>query len=276
MKRILQSVLMLTFALAMSAQDNSTEAAKLAAKANNPLANMKAFNIQQYYQPSLAGSDGNSNATMLRYAQPYAGGRMLLRATVPTFNTSNEQGEQYSGIGGLNVFTTYSFTDPSSPVVFGAGPMVTTSNLTNGQGSINGVEIEDPFADTPWSLGGAIVFFSAKNPRLQYGGLITYEHSVGDVEAGQVKSAAVIQPFMMVQLGGGTYLRSAGSSTLDFENDKYYVPVGLGIGKIAKVGSTIINFYIEPQYTVYSNYAGAPNFQIYTGVNFQFMGGGKS
>lgn len=251
-----------------------TVSAKDLAKANNPLANMKAFNVHHYYSPSLSGQDGNTNATMFRYAQPLLGGKVLLRATLPTFNGSNAGGTEYSGLGGLNLFTTYSFTDASSPVVFGAGPMVTTPNLTSGHMSVNGVDVDDPFEDTPWSVGGAMVFFSAKNPRFQYGGLLTYEHSIDAVE-GKDKSMAIVQPFMMVQLGKGNYLRSAASTQLDFENDKYYVPVGMGVGKVTKIGSTVINFFIEPQYTVYSNYAGASNFTVFGGMNFQFMGGKK-
>lgn len=253
-----------------SQQKESVNAQDLA-KANNPLANMKAFSVHNYYAPSLSGTDeGKMNSTMIRYAQPLAGGKVLFRATLPTFNTSTST-TQSSGLGGMNLFTTFTLSEAGSPVVFGAGPMVTTPNLTKGQKTVNGVEIENPFDDTPWSLGGALVLFSAKNPRFQYGGLLTYEHSVS-AEEGKDKSLAIIQPFMMFQLGAGTYLRTAGSTQLDFENKNYYVPLGMGLGKVTKISNTVVNFFVEPQYTAYSNYVGASNFQVYAGVNFQFRG----
>lgn len=270
MKKVLSLVSMfMLLTLSVFAQATQEVDAKAMAKANNPLASMKALSIQNYYAPSTSGQDASTNASMIRYAQPFANGKILMRATLPTFNGSSANGTQYSGLGGLNVFTTYTFTSPESSFVFGAGPMVTTPFLTNGQMTNNGVEIEDPFADSPWSVGGALVLFVPKSRTLQFGGLITYEHSISAVE-GKTKSTAVIQPFMMIQLGKGTYLRSTGPATLDFENEQYYVPLGMGIGKVAKVGSTVVNFYLEPQYTVYSNYEGAANFQLFAGMNFQF------
>ena len=52
-----------------------------AAQANNPLADFVAFNVQNYYVPSLSGVDGSANTFWLRYAQPF--GRWLMRASAP-------------------------------------------------------------------------------------------------------------------------------------------------------------------------------------------------
>jgi hypothetical protein len=52
-----------------------------AANANNPLANMVALNVQNYYVPSLYGADESANTAWLRYAL----GRFLLRASLPGF-----------------------------------------------------------------------------------------------------------------------------------------------------------------------------------------------
>lgn len=237
-------------------------------KANNPLANITAFSIHNYYSPSLRGVDGGStNATMLRMAKPLAEGKLLVRATLPVFN-ADIPGSTTSGLGGVNVFATYTITDPSAGTLIGIGPMV-TSPMLSGTMSVDGNEVEDAFDDSSWRLGGALVIFNAKSKIVQYGGLITYEHSVGsDIE--KSTSQAIIQPFMMLQLGKGTYLRSSGSTVLDFTNADYFAPVGMGIGKVLKVGDSVINMFFEPQYTVYSNKEGHSNIQLFSGINFQF------
>jgi hypothetical protein len=49
------------------------------------------------------------------------------------------------------------------------------------------------------------------------------------------------------------------------------IPVGLGFGKVWNFadGKTI-NFYMEPQYSVWRSGLGAPGWQLFTGINFQF------
>jgi hypothetical protein len=49
----------------------SEDAANAAAQANNPLANMTAFNLQNYYIGRLTETDDDANQFWLRYAQPF-------------------------------------------------------------------------------------------------------------------------------------------------------------------------------------------------------------
>lgn len=59
------SMLLSALVVPLSANDD----ASVAAQANNPLANMKAFNIHNYYIGELTGTDKTANQTWLRYAQ---------------------------------------------------------------------------------------------------------------------------------------------------------------------------------------------------------------
>lgn len=56
-----------------------------AAQANNPLANMTAFNMQNYYIGDVSGTDKDANQFWFRYATPYSLGHSywLLRASLP-------------------------------------------------------------------------------------------------------------------------------------------------------------------------------------------------
>jgi hypothetical protein len=87
--------------------DSAAEKAAAAANANNPLANMIAFNIQNYYFAELYGTDESSNTAWLRYAQPF--GKWLMRASLPISTVPVGGGQDpVSGLGDFNA---------SSPVV---------------------------------------------------------------------------------------------------------------------------------------------------------------
>ena len=60
--------------------------------------------------------------------------------------------------------------------------------------------------------------------------------------------------------------------TFDFESSTYYVPVGFGAGKVVKVGSTVFNMWLEPQFTILHDGQGYPAFQIFAGLNLQLVG----
>jgi hypothetical protein len=75
----------------------------------------------------------------------------------------------------------------------------------------------------------------------------------------------------MLQLGGGYYLRSVGIWQFDLESNNYNVPIGMGIGRVIKTQKTILNFFVEPQFTVMSRGAGQPEVQLFFGFNTQFV-----
>ena len=72
------------------------------------------------------------------------------------------------------------------------------------------------------------------------------------------------------QIGGGYYVRSSSVILLDFQNGRYLVPFGLGVGRVFRVGKAITNVWVEPQPTIYHNKPGLPAFQLFMGINFQW------
>ncbi len=233
------------------------EAAKIAANANNPLANIVAFNIQNYYYSSLYGTDDSANIAWLRYVRPF--GRLLLRASLPIATVPvADSPDPTSGLGNANAFLAYLVSDPSSPVQFGVGPLFGFPTATN-----------DALGTDTWDAGAAVVYFNAKSRRVQYGGLVTYQASIsGDDDVSQM----AVQPFYMFQLGKGTYLRGAPVWAFDLENDSYSVPFGLGIGQVIKNNNTVYNIFIEPQWTILHDGVGQPEFTVFVGLNIQFLG----
>lgn len=254
---MIASLVLVIGAVAGPAGAQDEAASNAAAQANNPLANMVAFNIQNYYYAELYGTDETANTAWLRYAQPF--GKWLMRASLPIGTVPGGAGsDPVSGLGDFNIFFAYLLSDSTSPKQFGVGPLLAAPTASN-----------DALGADVWQAGAAGVYFDASSPFYQWGGLVTYQTDfTGD---GEPTSLAVLQPFFFVQLGKGTYLRMAPLWIYNLEDSSYNVPLGFGIGKVVKAGHTVFNFFIEPQFTVLHDGVGQPELQIFAGLNLQFL-----
>ncbi len=260
-KIVLILSLCLIYVSNLSAQEQS------AAQANNPLANMTALNFHNYYIPKLtdAPSDAYMNTSWIRFAKPLSEGKFLLRVSVPMStvamptSTSSSYVNAKNGLGDINAFMAYSFISEPTRTV-GVGPQVSIPTAT-----------DDALGAGKWQAGLAFVMFVSKSPVFQYGGLVTWQVSfAGDSDRDNTNMAAV-QPFYFWQLGKGTYLRGAPVWAFNIDDNAFHMPIALGIGKVVKVGDTMFNLFIEPQYSMLHE-GTQPQFQVFTGINLQFMG----
>lgn len=230
------------------------------AQANNPLANFTALNFHNYYVPDLTDlPDQSMNNFWLRYAKPVDS--WLIRASLPVNNIDTSPNSSESGLGDLNAFAAYILSDETSPVTYGVGPMMTIPTAS-----------DDALGSGKWQIGAAAVYFNAESHEFQYGGLLTYQIDfAGEGDRSDV-SFLTMQPFAFYQLGGGSYLRSVGIWAFNTENGNYNVPIGAGYGKVFKLkNGNVLNAFIEPQFTVLSDGPGQPGFQVFFGLNTQFM-----
>jgi len=248
---------------ASAAQKDGEAAASAAAQANNPLANMTAFNLQNYYLGDLTETDETANQFWFRYAQPFsvAGTNWLMRASLPinTFPTSLD-GDKETGIGDLNVFAAYLIDTGNPALSFGIGPQITAPTAS-----------KDALGSEKWSAGFANVLFNASSAKFQYGYLLTWQASFAGSSDRDRVNAGAFQPFAFYQLGHGTYLRAAPIWQYNFENDDYNVPLGVGIGQVIKSGKTVYNMFAEPQFSVAHEGAGQARWQLFVGFNMQFL-----
>lgn len=234
-----------------------------AAQANNPLANMTALNFHNYYIPKLsnAPSDAYLNTTWVRFAKPFSAGKLLLRISAPLNTVAMPDGlgsvSTESGLGDINAFLSYNFYSKPTGTI-GIGPLIAAPTAT-----------DDLLGSGKWQGGFAMVFFMAKSPVFQYGGLITWQTSFAGDDDRSSTNIGAVQPFFFWQLGKGTYLRHVPIWAFDFENDAYHIPLGLGIGKIVKVDKTVFNIFLEPQYTMIHK-GTQPQIQLFAGINLQF------
>ena len=265
MTRNIVSGLTIAFALAsavpVTAQQQGTEAgaAPSNADANNPLAKFQAFNVHDYYVPSLTEMDNqNANTFWFRYAQPF--GKWLFRASLPVSRVPTDEGATTSGLGDLNAFAAYQFDIGDPKVSFGVGPQITAPTAT-----------EDPTGTGKWQAGLAVIYFNARSSAVQWGGLVTWQTDFAGDSDRPGTNVLAVQPFYFVQLGKGLYVRSSAIMAFNLETDSYNVPVGLGIGKVVPASGAVFNIFVEPQFTILDRGAGQPELQIFVGFNTQFV-----
>ncbi|PWJ42504.1 hypothetical protein [Sediminitomix flava] len=257
----------LFFQTEVFAQDDKTEAEKAAlkkAQANNPLADVRALNLQNNYISRLYGlpDPSQANSFVVRAAMPT--GRVLWRASFPFTSISNYNsssvgdGITRSGFGEIDLFAAY-LAVSKPDLTIGIGPSVLFPTASS-----------DKLAPDEWQLGAAFVVFKVISAQLQTGGLIIWRTEVGDNNPNQDVNFLAVQPFTFLQLGQGNYIRGAPIWQFNLETNDFSVPLGIGAGKVVKMGKTVFNIFIEPQYTILHDGVGQPAFQIFSSINMQF------
>lgn len=255
---MLMSGLGLVFAQAQ--EDRAGEDAS--SQANNPLANLRALNFQNFYIGEFTESNENGFQTIVRYAQPFSIGdtNWLFRGSVPIKNfPTPPDGEKEFGLGDVDAFGALLIDTGNPAVSFGIGPQFTLPTAT-----------DDGLGSEKWSAGLTNVLFDGRSRILQYGYLLTYQHSFAGEGSRDDFNVGAFQPFAFYQLGEGWYLRAAPIWIFNFENDTYSVPVGAGVGKVITLGNTVFNFFVEPQVSVADDGPGFPEWQVFFSLNLQF------
>ena len=248
---------LLAGAAPLVAQQELTEEEKNRANANNPLADITGLNLQNYWIPTLYGvDDEQANTFWLRFVQPT--GPVLWRLSVP-LPTVPTGGDPEAGLGDTQLFAAY-LAVKKPTFTFGVGPQFVFPTAS-----------KDVLGSGKWQAGLATVVFAVPDPRFQVGGLILWQHSFAGDSERETAHLLAVQPFAIWQLGGGTYLRTAPIWPFNLETGDYHIPFGFGIGHVVRLGNTVFNIFIEPQYSILHEGAGQPAFQIYTALNMQFL-----
>ncbi len=227
--------------------------------ANNPLTATVGFNIQDAYTARTYGlGDADSNALLLRGAIPHKlfGMPQLLRATFPVVTAPDiAPAGHRTGLGDLNLFDLFIFKHGG--VEYGFGPQLTIPTASR-----------DEMGTGKWQAGVATMAIAPQKWGL-VGGLVTWQHSFAGDGDRPTQNNLQAQPFFIYNLPQGWYLRSTATWTFDLERDTYFIPIGAGAGFVWKSGTTALNAFAEPQWTV-AHDGNVPKFQVFFGLNLQF------
>jgi len=227
---------------------------------NNPLTPSIGANLQDQYVGRAYGlGDEDSNAFLFRGTLPHKlfGRPQILRATMPVVTTPDLPPDgRHTGAGDLNLFDLFLFK--AGGLELGVGPQLTLPTASR-----------DETGTGKWQAGLAGVVIAPQHFGMA-GGLVTWQQSfAGDDDRPNVNTLQV-QPFVIWNLPQAFYLRSTATMTWNLRNGDYAIPVGLGAGKIWKQGTTTLNLFAEPQWTVAHDGDGQPKFQVFMGLNLQF------
>ncbi|WP_436489515.1 hypothetical protein [Chitinophaga sp. ARDCPP14] len=229
------------------------------AKSNNPLAELNQISFHDFITMHQRGTTEVSNTMNLRGVM--VAGRQIIRATVPftTLPADNKMGYN-SGLGDIQIFDAIRFSKNGASTDLAIGPMIVFPTGSN-----------DYLGTGKWQAGGALVAIHHIPGGHVLGSLVTYQHSfAGQSDRAEV-SVLAVQPTLTFNIAAGLYGRSAGAVwTFDFENQRTLIPFGLGVGKVFKANNMMVNIFIEPQLTVYSEGAGQPAYQVFFGMNLQW------
>jgi hypothetical protein len=244
-----------------SAQDAGDDVHASVNDANNPLTPKITINFQDYFVPSLKGiPDRQANQFLFRGLIPsdLFGAPQLFRFTLPIATAPDFPRGSVTGIGDLTVMDLFIFPKVDDLTLAG-GPLMVIPTAT-----------DDLLGSGKWQIGAAGAVIAPQKWGL-LGGFATYQTSfAGDGNRDSV-SLLTFQPIINVNLADGFYLRSSASWNFNLHNDTYYIPVGLGLGKVMPISDkATVNAFIEPQYTVFNKGVGNPRWQIYGGLNLQF------
>jgi hypothetical protein len=163
------------------------------------------------------------------------------------------------GLGDINITSFVSPAD-SKKIIWGVGPSLSIPSAT-----------DDVLGSGKWSAGPSLVALTIRKPWL-VGALTRHLWSfAGDDDRGDVNQT-ILQPFVNYNLDDGWYLVTSPIFTLDWTappSKRWVVPVGMGAGRIFKVGKQPLNVNVHAYYNV-ERPEDAPDWQIRFAVQLIF------
>jgi len=218
-------------------------AADLAKAAQNPLASMISLPFQNNTNTNFGPLDGTQNILNIQPVWPIDWNdnwNFITRTIIPVVSqpAMSASGSRKSGLGDIT-FTGFFAPKETEKWIWGAGPVVL---LPTG---------DDGLTADKWGLGPSIVALSMDGPWV-YGGLVSNVWSVSGSGAGDI-NLLTLQPFINYNLPGGRYFTSSPVVNANWEaasGEQWTVPLGLGYGKIFKLGNTPVNGQISLYHNV--------------------------
>ena len=239
MKKTLTTLALATVLLpgVLSAEMSTEEIAKAS---QNPLTAMYSLPIQN----NTYFGDDVRNYANIQPVLPFDMGddwTLVTRTVLPVvYNGAAPEGGAEWGLGDTSMtgFFTPKKTGESG-IVWGVGPTVLLPTSTD----------HDTMGPGEWGAGLSAVVL-AVHGKWVYGGLVSNVWSfTGDSQV----NAMTLQPFVNYNLGDGAFIASVPIITANWEadyNSRWTIPLGLGVGKAMKMGSTPFTAQIHGYYNL--------------------------
>jgi len=248
--------------------ENKTE--ELALAAQNPMANMISFPIQNNTNFGFGPLEKTQNVTNIQPVIPFnlTEDWLLISRTIapviyqPEF--AHGQGSEF-GLGDINQTLFIGPSDPGS-IIWGVGPIFLLPTATDNR-----------LGTDKWGVGPAGVALTMRGPWV-FGVLAQNIWSfAGDSDRDDVNQF-LLNPFVNYNLGDGLVIGSVPIITANWKADsgeKWTVPIGLQVSKIMPIGKLPINWILGAYYNIEKPDNLGPDWTLRFQVNFMFPKGRK-
>ncbi|MDA9981874.1 transporter [Gammaproteobacteria bacterium] len=260
--------LLLTTGAAHAQEQSESDLAKAA---QNPIANLISLPFQNNTNFNFGPTEKTQNILNIQPVYPITLGEnwnLITRTILPVISQPLPDGDRKNGLGDT-VFTGFFSPRNSGSLTWGVGPVVLIPTAT-----------DDALGSDQWGLGASVVLLTTPGPWV-IGSLFsnlwsgTDKSASNDILGDDVQQKINLftwQYFINYNFSNGTYLTSAPIMTANWEADsgnRWTVPLGGGIGKVAKWGKQPINASIQGYYNVERPEFGA-DWQLRLQLQFLF------
>ena len=222
----------------VNAQDNT----ELAKAAQNPLASMISLPFQNNTSFDYGPEEETQNVLNIQPVLPFElndDWLLVTRTILPIISQPplTPEGDRTNGLGDTT-FTGWFVPAAKQKWTLGLGPVVVLPTST-----------EDELGAGEWAGGASFVALTMPGNWV-LGGLIS---NVWDMSGSEDISFLTLQPIINYNLDDGWYLASGPIITADWEADsdqRWTVPIGMGVGKILRIGKQPVNVSSHLYYNV--------------------------
>lgn len=266
MKRILVGLALLTMCVqAQSIHSNaptpgSGDLSDIAKKTQDPTADLISVPFQSNFYFGVGPGDDTQFVLNIQPVIPIHLNdhwKLLTRTVLPLIDEPLPNGKDLFGLGDTTLTTWLSPINEGSPWTFGFGPIFQLPTATDYR-----------LGSGQWGIGPSIVVVHKSGPWV-IGALASNVFSVGGWSDENV-NLFTLQPFINYNLKDGWAIGFSPTITADWNSpndERWTIPIGLGISKVQKVGALPMKFGVSGYYNI-EKPANGPDWQLQLQVTF--------
>jgi hypothetical protein len=224
------------------------EAAELAKKLSNPVADLISVPIQGNWDTGIGPEDADRTTINVQPVIPFtlnADWNVISRTIIPFIDAESPtaSGSDESGLGDISESLFFSPKKPTdSGWIWGAGPIFAFPTAS-----------DDTLGNDKWSIGPTVVVLK-QDSGWTYGALANHLWSVaGDDDRADV-NATFLQPFAAFTTKSQTTFTLNTESSYNWTESEWTVPINLQVTQLVKIGKLPMSFGIG-----YREYVEAPD-----------------
>lgn len=243
---------------AMAEEKAADNAAELAKKLQNPIANLISVPMKLDWDTGIGPEDADRSTYVIQPVIPLElndAWNVISRTIVPVHIDAESPVAGGSDTNGMGDILQSFFISPKAPTgggwIWGAGPVL---SLPTGS---------DGLTSDKFSIGPTAVALRQQDG-WTYGALVNQLWSVSGDDDTEDVNATFLQPFLSYTLKTHTTLGVNTESTYNWEAEEWTVPVNLTLSQLLKVGKQPIQLQLG-----YRNYVDTPSGGPDWGLRFQ-------